>query len=383
MTAQSLQTTFLTGATGFLGHFVLRELLCRGRRVVVLLRPGLDASLERLAGLMRPLEIDVAEQIDAGRLVAAEGTLPDGLPDPAWGETDDILSCAASLQLFTNGSNDPFRTNVEGTQALIGWAQRNGVTNIHAVSTAYVCGMSTGRIGEAFHTPEPDFQTDYERSKWQAERELSRWGESAGRSLTIHRPSFVIGESTTGYTTQYGGFYQFARLVSMLNEQNGHAAANSDRHVPLRIPLDPSGCQNLVPVDYVARMIAACVCAPAMHGRIYHLTDPQPPTIDFWKGCFEDCFHVHGGFFVDPRNCDGARSTEEAMVWEQIDVLLPRLRHTVEFDQTNALRLMDACGVAFPSLNRDRAVRILNYAASTAWGKRSNGVATVPWQGVD
>src|SRR6266404_5319346 len=138
MTHQNVPTTFLPGASGFLGHYCLRDLLRRGRRVVAMLRPQ-----------------------------------DDGEPD---------------------------RTNIAGTQAIIDWATHHGVNQIHAVSTAYTCGWNGGTIREALHHPSPAFQTDYERTKWQAEIMLSRWAETPGRVLTILRPSLLIGDSESGHT---------------------------------------------------------------------------------------------------------------------------------------------------------------------------------------
>ncbi len=168
----------------------------------------------------------------------------------------------------------------------------------------------------------------------------------------------------------------------MLARQNGHGAgpgANgngngyadaSDTYVPLRIPLDPDGRHNVVPVDFVSRAIALAVGQPAMHGRVYHLTDPNPPDNDFWKQCFERVFHLHGGYFVDPKTVNGARSEAEAMLWEQIDVLVPRLRHTPHFDQSHARALLAAGGMVFPELTAARVHRLLTFAAECGWGKR-------------
>ena len=373
MSREPRTTTLLTGATGFLGQFLLRDLLQKGRRVVALVRCDAAEGLRRVANLLRPLGIDADDEIRAGNLLTVSGGLPDRLPQPDWGQTDEVVHCAASLQLFQNGDLDPFQTNVDGTRALLDWADQNGVACFHAVSSAYVCGMNTGLIRESFHQPEPQFQTDYERSKWLGERELARWAERPGRVLTVYRPSFVVGETNSGYTTQYFGFYQLARLVSMLKQCNGHSPNGDDTYVSVRIPLQPDRCHNLVPVDFAARLICEAVINRALHGRIYHICDPKPPSNDFWKRCFEECFHLHGGYFVDPRAGGGARSPEEAMLWDQLAVLVPRLHHTPQFDQRNTAEIMRSANLSYPAFNRDGVRRLLDYAVSTGWGKKSAG----------
>ena len=199
-------TTLLTGATGFLGQYILGQLLARGRRVVAVLRPPLTASRTRLIGLMQPLSVDLTAALETGQLHLVAGTLPDDLPPATWGRTDEIVACAASLQLYCKGNGEPFSTNVAGTQAMLDWADRHEVRRAYVVSTAYVCGSYTDCVGEVFHHPQPVFHTDYEMSKWQAEQLWQRWAGQSGRILTVFRPSFLVGDSVSGYTSQYGGF---------------------------------------------------------------------------------------------------------------------------------------------------------------------------------
>ena len=363
----------MTGATGFLGHFVLAELLARGRRVVVMVRPPLTASRDRLAVMMRRLDLDLHACLEQDRLVLVEGALPAALPDADWGSTDDLLLCAASLQLFANGNEEPYETNVAGTEASRDWARRQGVKRIHAVSTAYVCGSRTECVREAFHHPRPEFGTDYEKSKWLAESLLARWRDEPGNVLSVFRPSFLVGDSSSGYTTQYGGFYQLARMVSILKDRFRDGTNGAPTRVPLRIPGRPDDPQNFVPVDFAARIIAEVVLDSALHGRVYHLTDPTPPTNRDIKRGMEDYFRLHGGHFVDPAEMVGDLSLAESLVYENYEVVTPRITHNPRFDQRNTDEVMRVKGIAFPSLTRERFNTLLDYAVASRWGKRTNG----------
>ena len=371
--SQDISTTFLTGATGLLGHYVLRDLLQKNRRVVAMVRGGVAQSRERLADLLSPLSIDIDEYLENGRLILADGALPDDLPEPFWGRTDDIVACAASLQLLSNGNMEPQKTNVLGTEALLRWADRHGVRNLHAVSTAYVCGFTSNVVREEFHQAEPTFQTDYERTNWVAEKMLQQWAAQPGRTLTIFRPSFLVGDSSTGYTTQFNGFYQAARLISILKEQ--HKGHNGDlTYIPLRIPAKPeTPFQNLVPVDYASQVIAEVVCDASFHGRIYHLTDPAPPNFLDFKSCMEEYFGLHGGYFADAQELSRDMNTAESLLWEKYDLLMPRIQHTPNFDCANARQVIAATGINFPSLDRDRFFTLLDYAESKGWGTKTNG----------
>lgn len=366
-------TTLMTGATGFLGQFVLRELLQRGRRVVALLRSPLQDSRRRLAGLMRPLGVELDEHVTAGRLILREGALPENLPDGEWGPTDDILACAASLQLFSNGNGEPYKTNVEGTRTLLEWADRHHVTRIHSVSTAYVCGSHRDVIREVHHPRPASFQTEYEETKWQAEEMLAQWSRANGNTLTVTRPSFIIGDSTTGYTTQFGGFYQFARFVSLMKAECGSNSNGDGTYIPLRIPGRPDEqIQNLVPVDYAARMIAEIILHPELHGRIYHLTDPNPPTWDAFKQFLEGYFHIYGGYFVDGESLPSDKTEAESLMWEKYDLLMPRIHHQPLFDEANTRAVRQSLGLEYPSLTPQRLSLLLDYAVSQRWGQRAN-----------
>jgi nucleoside-diphosphate-sugar epimerase len=361
----------MTGATGFLGNYILRDLLARGRRVAALVRPPAAESAARLAELMRPLKVDTASEIAAGRLVIVEGALPDRLPAPTWGRTDEFVACAASLQLFSNGNGEPHKTNVEGTRAVLDWVRKHGVRTLHAVSTAYVCGRKPGRILEEFHRPRPEFQTEYEVTKWTAEEMLAEWGARPGNVLTVLRPSFIIGDSQTGYTTQFGGFYQLGRMLAVIRDYYGNGSAKAAK-VPLRIPGRPTEpMQNLVPVDFAGAMCAEVICNPARHGRIYHLTDPQPPNWEHFVRFAEKYFNLEGGEFVQGDRLTGPGSEAEELLYQRFELFWPRVRIQPDFDNTNAAAVMRECGLEFPGATYERMARMLDYAVAAKWGARN------------
>lgn len=369
-----VKTTLMTGSSGFLGHFVLRDLLRRGRRVVALLRPPLGRTTRQLESLLKQLDFELKPFINSDQLLIIKGTLPDDLPSQSWGHTDDILSCAASLQLFSNGNQEPFKTNVAGTDALLEWARRYDVRNIFAVSTAYVCGSYLEAVKEVFHHPCPEFLTEYERSKWMAETRLVDWAGESGNTLTVLRPSVLVGDSTTGYTTQFGGFYQFARLMSILRNQYADQNGSGRVHVPLRLPGRPHDPHNFVPVDYAAQIIGEVVCNPHRHGRIYHLTDPQPPTNEQIKQWLEDYFQISGGYFVESDQSHREPVLDEPQLGEDAEVLIKRIAHNPRFDQENTRALMREVGMSFPILTRKRFFSLLDYAVRQRWGQRATRV---------
>ncbi|NLX14864.1 MAG: NAD-dependent epimerase/dehydratase family protein [Phycisphaerales bacterium] len=371
MNSKYLPTIMMTGTTGFLGQYVLRDFLLRGRRVVAVLRPPLADALPRLTRMLEQIGIDLAPFVESGQFVPVEGSLPDRLPEPDWGPTEAVLHCAASLQLFSNGNGEPITTNLEGAAALIEWAQAHNIKEFFGVSTAYTCGWNRGVIAEDFHWPRPDFQTDYERSKWQAEILMRDWAEQSGGKLTLFRPSFLVGDSETGYTCQFAGFYQLARLIGVLKQHYSDPGNGKLTHIPLRIPGRPESPQNIVPIDFVARIIDEVIHEPRFHGRIYHLTNPEPPTNDMMKRFYEHYFGLYGGYFADFDEVVGHCTPAESLLWEQFHLLTPRTVHNPLFDCANTREVMAARRIEFPTLDLDRLTKLLDYATACDWGRQT------------
>ena len=129
-------------------------------------------------------------------------------------------------------------------------------------------------------------------------------------------------------------------------------------------------------LDIASRIITEVVTDPERHGRIYHLTDPAPMTNDDVKQHLEAYFRMHGGYFVDPDDGTDQPSLAESLLWEKYDVVTRRATHTPRFDQANTREVMQATGVGFPSIDRDRFFTLLDYAVARNWGQRANGKRT-------
>jgi nucleoside-diphosphate-sugar epimerase len=368
MTSNS--TILMTGATGFLGQYLLRDLLAHGARVVAMIRPPLAANIERLDGLLKKLDFDIQEPIVEKRLLFVEGSLPDRMPEPTWGRTDAFLSCAANRQLHSNGNGEPFKTNVESVEPMLEWTAKHGINSIHAVSTAYICGPETVDVPEAILPNEEGFHTDYEHSKWMAEVLLDKWGKRDGNVLTIYRPSLIVGDSDSGYTTQYVGFYRLARLASILKDQFGNGSNGATTHIPLRIPGSADSPQNFVPVDFTSRLIVEIMLRQEFHGRIFNLTDPNPPSNEFVLRRLEEYFRMEGGYFLDSDELDGERSPAESLLWDMYDFLPPRISTNPRFQMDNTSAVLKETGLEFPVMDRGRFFTLIDFAVSRKWGQR-------------
>src|SRR5208283_2673464 len=168
-------------------------------------------------------------------------------------------------------------TNVHGTQGLLDLCQSLGLEEFHHVSTAFVCGQREGIIYEDELDQGQSYHNAYEESKLEAEQRVRRF---PGIQATIYRPSVIVGDSRTGYTSAYQGIYRFIELAARLARLACRPLASemgSERtFLPLRLPFTGDEPRNLVPVDWVSRAIVELVQRPQAHGRTYHLVSPRP-----------------------------------------------------------------------------------------------------------
>jgi nucleoside-diphosphate-sugar epimerase len=364
----------LTGATGFIGHYLLAELIAMRVPCAVLLRAPVEDSAQRLSKLLVALGFDLKDECASGLVVILEGDLCYGLPEPASLEISAIVHAAASTRFDRDATGEPRRTNVGGTLTLLRWAQENNISNFHLVSSAYRCGVIDGSVRESLGSRTPRFHNTYEKTKWQAERACARWaGAAPGRSLTIYRPSIVVGEHESGRATKFSGFYLSARATQMLAEQYDRDPGVGDRHrIAMRVRGRSHDRQNMVPVDYVSAMVAHGVCDPEFHGGIFHLTHPDPPTNGQIKHAVELRYDIAGGRFVDPRTFDPTVMNEkERLFYEVSQPIEHYFVDTPTFERTTADRLEQAAGVTCPVYDADSLDRLLAYAQDCRWGRLS------------
>ena len=117
---------------------------------------------------------------------------------------------------------------------------------------------------------------DYERSKIQSEQLV--WQCPHIGTQTIYRPSIVVGDSQTGYTSTYHGFYAPLQIALTIVKAVGLDVPAADEF-RRRLGLSSQDSKNLVPVDWLAEAILHLMHTPAAIGGIYHLTHPQPPAL--------------------------------------------------------------------------------------------------------
>jgi dihydroflavonol-4-reductase len=171
-------TALVTGASGFVGSAVVRALVRRGEPVRAMVRSS--SRLRLLEGL--PVEVVIGDLADPRTCEAAvKGCRA-------------LFHVAADYRLWVTEPAPMYRTNVDGTRALLSAAGDAGVARIVHTSSVATLGSRPDRLPADETTPATlaGMIGHYKRSKFLAE-EAARELAQAGLPIVIVNPSAPIG----------------------------------------------------------------------------------------------------------------------------------------------------------------------------------------------
>lgn len=254
---------FVTGATGFIGRFLIPELLeQREGDIYVLVR---ESSLSRMDRLI--------EQWGSDRVIPVVGDLgsPALAVDPAWikahrGKIEHFFHLAAIYDMTASaGTNDAM--NVEGTRHALELAGELEAGCFHQVSSVAAAGDYRGVFDETMFDEGQHLPSPYHRTKFESERIVR---EESPVPWRIYRPAIVVGHSETGAMDKIDGPYYFFPLIKRLRDA-----------LPSWLPLVgvDLGDTNVVPVDYVAKAMDRLAHRPGHDGEAFHLVNPEPQAV--------------------------------------------------------------------------------------------------------
>jgi dihydroflavonol-4-reductase len=174
-------TTLVTGATGFVGSHVARQLVSAGFPVRILVRKS--SNLKALEGT---------------KVDTFEGDLRDaGSLERAMKGVRRVFHVAADYRLWTRNPEELYETNVEGTRKLLEAAGRAGVERVVYTSTVATIAVPQPHAGGAL--PNEDTHAElsqmighYKRSKYLAELEAIK-AAGSGVPVVIVNPTAPVG----------------------------------------------------------------------------------------------------------------------------------------------------------------------------------------------
>jgi len=171
----------ITGATGFLGSYVVRYLLKkRFTNIICLKRP--NSRIDLLSDIEEKLEFVEGDVLD---IVFLEELLQN---------IDALIHTAAMVSFRKKDKKKMLQTNIEGTSNLVNICLNKKIKKfIHISSIAALGRSENGKIiNEKNEWENSKYNSDYAISKYQSELEVWR-GFAEGLNVTIINPSMIIG----------------------------------------------------------------------------------------------------------------------------------------------------------------------------------------------
>ena len=269
----------LTGATGFLGIHVLRELLGRGCHVVCMVRADDDGhALARLLDAWQWYFPAVpCPQPSVLTAIAADITAASFALKPLPGEVAGaglFIHCAADVRQYAP-AGQLWRTNVEGTRHVIDLCLRHRLQLAHISTIAVNKVHSLGAGGKGQEAGEyspngddycPDSPTPYLQSKAEAERVVSEAVRQERLKAQILRVGNLTARQSDGVFQRHAETNAFHLLAEALQALGCYPAPLADVVV------------DLSPVDVTARRLVDALAQP-FDGRVTDLSSPDKTTV--------------------------------------------------------------------------------------------------------
>ena len=268
---------FVTGATGFIGRFLVSNLLKRKGQVHVLVRKG---SAKKLG------QIGEAMGWDMKRIVPVTGDLS----KPKLGLTAaQIAALKGKIQHFfhlaaiydlTADADSQKLANIGGTKNALELAAVIKAGCFHHTSSIAAAGLYPGVFREDMFDEAEGLKDPYLKTKHESEGLVRKQSVVPYR---IYRPSMVVGHSKTGEIDKIDGPYYLFTLIKKIRQT-----------LPQWMPTlgIEGGRINVVPVDFVADAMDHIAHKKGLDGHCFHLVDPEPMRFGELMNTFARAAHA-------------------------------------------------------------------------------------------
>lgn len=257
---------FITGASGFLGKYLVRELASQGHQLFVHSRQPdfkLKAEFEGINNL-----IFIQGDITALEIIQKENDRLRVI------EEVEVVIHAAALYDLKADYADCFMHNVVGTQNILHLLSTlKNLKAFYYISTIAVGDPEKFFLEESSLNKRNNFSDRYSETKYLAEV-CVRESISDRYVTRIIRPGIIIGDSQTGEMSKTDGPYYFISAFKKFN----HIL----KHIPLlALPFNPRTKMPVIPVDHCARFISLLISRDhyLKNLKTYHLVTPDSPSI--------------------------------------------------------------------------------------------------------
>ena len=325
---------FLTGATGFLGGRLIRNLLEEGHNVYLLARNTEKANnqKDRL-----PLSLQENVTILKGDIVQTDFGFSPALLTELTKKIDIFYHLAALVKFDHHLRDILMEMNYHGTKNALEVARVLKVPKFIHVSTAYTVGVgNSGR--EKLYDLQQNFNNPYEESKALAEHEVMKYKEFM--DISIFRPAIIVGDSKTGEADSNFTLYGFMRGLELFKRK----LERKNYQEMVHLVGSKEGTSNLVPVDYVADILTIAA-KRATSNTIYNITNPSPPTNREILATIKHHLQFDS-LGIYEKGTVFTLNPIEMQLNSLIDVFEPYLDRSISFDDENTQALLKGSPIA-------------------------------------
>lgn len=397
---KNVKNIFITGAKGFLGSSIAKRLLTSGHKLSLLVRKRNGSNKLSIDDIILNNYLPGCEQTVTDQSLCErffdnveiyEGNITSeflGLDKDVYGklcnEIDVVFHCAAATHFEDQKANELIDINVGGTENVVLFANSGKKKRFHHISTAYVNGKHEGVSFEKALDNGLQFNNEYERSKYIAEKVVVKYAEDNAIPYTIYRPSIVIGDSVTGFTCKFDNLYLFAKVLfniknSHLNSRRKDILGNGENDLLsnkttkpiIRVPGEEDAPANLVPIDYVADAIVEISKNSDSINKIFHVTNPNPPTIIELRDSLMSVLGIDGVVIEIDGQMEGkSLNTLERLFLRQTKTYYSYMFSKLSFDCSNTAKILKGTGIKCPAISYDLIKLLIDYAVSHDWGEK-------------
>ncbi len=368
----------ITGATGFLGGFLARELIKSGRRTILTVRPkGNDTARQRVENLFRFLNVEakhepvvIPAEIDKSGLGLSEKHRR------ILRDVPEVLHCAADTSFAERKKQQVETTNLQGLRNVFDVVPN--CERFFHMSSAYSAGTQEGLIKEEIQYPS-GFHNPYEQSKNEAEKLITDLCNEKDIDLNIFRPSITYGDSATGESLRFNALYFPVRTLLFFKdslkkdivERSGKRAAglgvsineNGSIHFPLTFP--GNGWLNLVPINFLVKAVTAIM--DSGETGIFHIVNPKSDTIGQLVQYIERHYSISGMKVADEVLQGGPLQT---LINSYMDVYYPYFCDKRIFSDYRTRTILEPLGIECPELTSTVFKRCMDFAVESSWGSK-------------
>lgn len=354
----------VTGATGFLGMHLVRQLLDQNPdlSLALVIRDKPGQSGHQRAEAFLPQQHMSRVQVFSGDVSLPNLGLDAASRQQLASEVTRVIHSAATVR-FDHTLEEARQTNVEGTRHILDFAAASrNLRSFAYVGTAYVAGERDGLILESELSVGQGYRNTYEQSKSEAEALVRSRLDSL--PAIILRPSIIVGDSRTGVTSSFKMMYWPLKIYA--------------RGLWRTVPGYPDAVLDIVPVDFVADAIAQAAFDNAAIGNTLHIcAGPRASaTIQQIAERAMNYFNAPEPRYVDPRFFFAVvRPLLFLGLWGRKRRVLVSGRAyrdyfsmRMQFDTSNAERLLSPAGIRPPHV-LDYLDRLFNYCVASDWGR--------------